>query len=89
MKMEYLLHTTLSNTPPEVPSTPVKHVKPPVPVVYYGRGSGAVEYKVIPCSAGEAAQLETELNTLGKDGWRLVGILPPGSQALLLFMRST
>ena len=87
--MEYLLHTKFPNNPPEVPVNPGRHVKPAVPVVYYGRGSGAVEYRVIPCPSEDAAQLETELNTLGKDGWRLVGNLPPESQALLLFMRST
>jgi hypothetical protein len=89
MKMEYLLHTKFANTPPEVPTTQGKQVKAPVPVVYYGRGSGAVEYKVISCPSGETAQMEAELNKFGKDGWRLVGILPPGSQVMLLFMRST
>ena len=82
----------LTGFPTEVPVNPAENARPvvpPVPVVYYDEGTGAVEYKVVPCPSHVAAPLEAELNALGKHGWRLVGILPPETQALFLFMRAS
>ncbi len=92
MNFENQTYAKLSNLPHEVPINPMENARPtvpPVPVVYYDDASGAVEYRVIQCPSLEAAALETKLNKLGKQAWRLVGILPAGNQVLFVLMRSS
>jgi hypothetical protein len=80
-------------TPPEVPpEVPIKlpesagFLSPPVPVVYED-SPAKVEYRVLARSSLEAAELEAELNALGREGWWLAQILTREKPALLVFVR--
>lgn len=74
--------------PPEIPKAPpdASQSSVPIPVVYDDSVIPA-EYLVLSVPSLEAAELETTLNSAGRDGWWLAQVLPRGDKQLLVFVR--
>lgn len=70
-------------TPPYVPPLPPQapDVRVHAPLVYV---QPVWEYKHV---VGENAPAESELNTLGAEGWELVGVVPASNAVHLYFKR--
>ena len=65
--------------PPLVPQVPIPHRATRVATKW--------EYKHLARAADVPALDETELNTLGREGWELVGVLPGGGAVHFYFKR--
>lgn len=78
--------------PPPVPVRPFEAAVSPavtVPVVYEREKARPVEYQVLTLSAPTAAELETTLNTAGRQGWWLIQIVSERTPLMLVMMRQS
>lgn len=94
--MTTMLVPALPNTPerlPELPPlvpprTPFPEAPQVVAPLIYIQKSMQWEYKQLSCNlAKEAAPTTAELNTLGKEGWELVGVTTDAPIAYFYFKR--